>query len=94
MENLTESTKPDILIGNESWLHKDIQSTEVFTSRYIPYRNDRKTYAHGGVFILVSEKYVDEYHFFYLQCNPLVVFVYVLVMMLQLSGSHHHFIKN
>jgi hypothetical protein len=34
MENLTESTKPDILIGNESWLHKDIQSTEVFTSRF------------------------------------------------------------
>jgi hypothetical protein len=59
MENLTESTKPDILIGNESWLHKDIQSTEVFTSRYIPYRNDRKTYAHGGVFILVSEKYLS-----------------------------------
>ena len=28
---------------------------------------------------------VDEYHFFYLQCNSLVVFVYVLVMMLQLD---------
>ena len=23
MEYLTESTKPDIIIGNESWLHKD-----------------------------------------------------------------------
>jgi hypothetical protein len=39
--------------------HKDIQSTEVFPSRYIPYRNDRKTDAHGGVFILVSEKYLS-----------------------------------
>ena len=28
---------------------------------------------------------VDENHFFYLQCNSLVVFVYVLVMMLQLD---------
>jgi hypothetical protein len=59
LENLTESTKPDIIIGNESWLHKDIQSTEVFPSGYIPYRNDRKTDAHGGVFILVSEKYLS-----------------------------------
>ena len=59
MENLTESTKPDIIIGNESWLHKDIQSKEVFPSGYIPYRNDCKTDAHGGVFILVSEKYLS-----------------------------------
>ena len=56
MDNVTESTKPDISIGNESWLHKDIQSTEVFPSGCIPYRNDRKTDAQGGVFILVSEK--------------------------------------
>jgi hypothetical protein len=34
--------------------HKDIQSTEVFPSGYIRYRNDRNTDAHGGVFILVS----------------------------------------
>ena len=59
LENLTESTKPDIIIGNESWLHKDIQSTEVFPSGYIPYRNDCKTDAHDGVFILVSEKYLS-----------------------------------
>jgi hypothetical protein len=40
-------------------LHKDIQSIEVFPSGYIPYRNDRKTDAHGGFFILVSEKYIS-----------------------------------
>jgi hypothetical protein len=34
MENLTESTKPDIIIGNESWLHKDIQYKEVFPSHF------------------------------------------------------------
>ncbi|CAC5424368.1 unnamed protein product [Mytilus coruscus] len=30
---LIETTKPDIMIGNESWLHKDIDSTEVFPQR-------------------------------------------------------------
>ena len=40
-------------------MHKDIQSIEVFPSGYIPYRNDRKTDAHGGFFILVSEKYIS-----------------------------------
>ena len=51
LENLIESTKPDIVIGNESCLHKDIQSSEVFPSGYISYRNDRKTDAHGGFFL-------------------------------------------
>ena len=58
-ENLVDSTKPDIIIGNESWLHKDIQSTEVFPSGFTCYRNDRKSDAHGGVFILVSDKYLS-----------------------------------
>ena len=51
--------QPDIVIGNESWLHKDIQSTEGFPSGFTCYRNDRKTDAHGGVFILVSDKYLS-----------------------------------
>ena len=56
---IEQSTKPDIIIDKESWLNKDIQSSEVFPSGYIPYRNDRKTDAHGGLFILVSEKYLS-----------------------------------
>ena len=40
-------------------MHKDIQSSEVFPAGYIPYRNYRKTDAHGGIFILVSEKYLS-----------------------------------
>jgi hypothetical protein len=31
----------------------------VFPPGYIPYRNDRKTDAHGGLFILVSKKYLS-----------------------------------
>ena len=30
LENLVESFNQDIIIGNESWLNKDIQSSEVF----------------------------------------------------------------
>ena len=59
LENLVESTKPDIVIGNESWLHKDIQSSEVFPSGFTCYRNDRRSDPHGGVFILVSDKYLS-----------------------------------
>jgi len=31
LENLVESSQPDIVIGTESWLNKDIQSSEVFS---------------------------------------------------------------
>ena len=31
----------------------------MFPPGYIPYRNDRKTDAHGGLFILVSKKYLS-----------------------------------
>ena len=58
-ENLIDSTKPDIVIGNESWLHGDIQSIEVFPSGFTCYRNDRKSDPHGWVFILVSDKYLS-----------------------------------
>lgn len=58
-ENLVESTKPDIVIGNQSWLHKDIQSSEVFPSDFTCYRNDRKSDSYGDVFIVVSDKYIS-----------------------------------
>ena len=59
LENLVETSKPDIMIGTESWLSNDIQSTEIFPSGFTPYRKDRKTDSHGGVFILVSDKYLS-----------------------------------
>ncbi|KAK3085493.1 hypothetical protein FSP39_004174 [Pinctada imbricata] len=59
LDNLVESIKPDVVIGNESWLHKDIQSSEVFPTGYASYRRDRKNDPHCGVFILVSDKYLS-----------------------------------
>jgi hypothetical protein len=37
LENLVETSKPDIMIGTESWLSNDIQSTEIFPSGFTPY---------------------------------------------------------
>jgi len=59
LENMIQAVQPDIIIGNESWLHDNIQSSEVFPADYNIYRKDRKSDAHGGVFILVSNKYLS-----------------------------------
>jgi hypothetical protein len=40
LENLVETSKPDIMIGTESWLSNDIQSTEIFPSGFTPYRKE------------------------------------------------------
>ena len=58
LENLDDSTKADLIIGNESWLHIDIQLTEVSPSGFTFYRKDCKTDAHGGVSLLVADKYL------------------------------------
>lgn len=55
--NIVESTQPDIVIGTESWLHKDIQSSEVFPNDHNCFRKDRKD-SYGGVFVIVSNKYI------------------------------------
>ena len=62
ISNLLDSTKPDIVIGTESWLHKDIYSSEIFPDNYEVFRNDRQgKHGHqqgGGVFILVLRDYI------------------------------------
>ena len=54
--NMIESTKPDIVIGCESWLDNSISSTEVFPPDYKAYRKYRRDGSHGGVFTLVSDQ--------------------------------------
>jgi hypothetical protein len=54
---MTETTRADVVIGSESWLTPDINSTEVFPSGYRAYRRDRPNRKGGGVFILVADKY-------------------------------------
>ena len=51
--HLVESTKPDVVIGTESWLHENISNSSVFPEDFTVYRRDRGTRG-GGVFILVK----------------------------------------
>lgn len=46
-----DSAKPDIILGNESWLSPEIKNSEIFPDSYDAIRKDRVGDAHGGVFI-------------------------------------------
>ena len=46
-----EDEDPDIVVGTESWLSPEHNSSEVFPPHYQVFRKDRKSDAHGGVFI-------------------------------------------
>ena len=45
------SAKPDIILGNESWLTPEIKNSEIFPDSFDAIRKDRVGDAHGGVFI-------------------------------------------
>lgn len=52
---IVEEYKPDIILGNESWLYPDIANAEIFPENYNVYRKDRITDNHGGVFQAVKK---------------------------------------
>ena len=48
--------KPDIILGNESWLTPDIGNNEIFPDNYNVFRKDRITNSRdGGVFQAVKK---------------------------------------
>ena len=49
------SVQPDIVIGTETWLSKDIKSSELFPDSYTVYRKDRDGTKGGGVLIAVKD---------------------------------------
>ena len=51
IHTLIDSAKPDIILGNESWLTPDIKNSEIFPDSFDAIRKDRIGDAHGGVFI-------------------------------------------
>ncbi|MCG7876680.1 MAG: reverse transcriptase domain-containing protein [Candidatus Thiodiazotropha endolucinida] len=53
---LVETVSPDVIIGTETWLSNDINSSEFFNPSlgYNVFRNDRKSDPHGGVLIAVK----------------------------------------
>ncbi len=52
---IAEEYNPDIILGNESWLHSGITNNEVFPDNYNIYRKDRLSDSHGGVFQAVKK---------------------------------------
>ena len=56
-KSLLNYTKPDIVCGTESWLTKEVRSSEVFPSDFQVFRKDRDSIG-GGVFILVKNNLV------------------------------------
>jgi hypothetical protein len=51
--NLVDTYNPDVVIGMESWLKKDISKAEVFRADFTTFRRDRSTHV-GGVVICVK----------------------------------------
>ena len=51
LHTIINSAKPDIILGNESWLTPDIKNSEIFPDSFDAIRKDREGDAHGGVFI-------------------------------------------
>lgn len=57
IENLLTSSKPDVIIGNETWLNKNVLSSEVLPSTLFEdvFRNDRIGKEGGGVLIAIKK---------------------------------------
>ena len=52
LHTVIDSAKPDIILGNESWLTPDIKNSEIFPDSFDAIRKDRVGDSHGGgVFI-------------------------------------------
>ena len=51
IHTIIDSAKPDIILGNESWLTPDIKNLDIFPDSFDAIRKDRVGDAHGGVFI-------------------------------------------
>ena len=52
LHTVIDSAKPDIILGNESWLTPDIKNSEIFPDFFDAIRKDRVGDSHGGgVFI-------------------------------------------
>ena len=51
LHTIIDSAKPDIILGNESWLTPHIKNSEFFPESFDAVWKDRVSDAHGGVFV-------------------------------------------
>ncbi|VDH89069.1 Hypothetical predicted protein [Mytilus galloprovincialis] len=63
VNNIIDSTKPDIIFGTETWLNPKIKDVEIFPDNYKLYRNDRKKTETdkegGGVLIAIKKELIS-----------------------------------
>ena len=77
LHTIIDSAKPDIILGNESWLTPDIK--EMFPDSFDAVRKDRASDAHGGVFIdfkrdlLCTETHELDTHCEIVWCNMNII---------------------
>jgi hypothetical protein len=57
VSSLIDMHQPDIICGTETWLNKDISSSEIFPDSYVVYRKDRDTRG-GGVLHAIKRNLV------------------------------------
>lgn len=58
ISTLIESTRPDVIIGTETWLSSDVNSSEIFEENlgFDVHRSDRPNSPHGGVLLAVKRE--------------------------------------
>jgi hypothetical protein len=57
LQNLIDSTKPDVIMGTETWLDPTITDSQIFPPNYKVFRKDRNLNG-GGVLIAVKTDYL------------------------------------
>ena len=56
--NLSESSKPDIILGCETWLKTTVTNQEIIPPGYKVYRKDRHDW-HGGLLVIATSCYIN-----------------------------------
>jgi hypothetical protein len=60
VNNIIESSKPDIIIDTEIWLKPNIHNNEVFPENYNIYRKDRIDQEGGGALLAIKKDFISD----------------------------------
>jgi hypothetical protein len=60
VNNIIESSKPDIVVGTETWLKPNIHTNEVFPEKYNVYRKDRIDQEEGGFLLAIKKEFIGD----------------------------------
>jgi hypothetical protein len=60
VNNIIESSKPDIVVGTETWLKPNIHTNEVFPEKYDVYRKDRIDQEGGGFLLAIKKEFISD----------------------------------